>query len=117
MPVVQDAIIGGIAWEAFSKSLAFYNEEVNDFVLRVCIARQLRALEQLEGVSDEKIEETAEVIEATILDTPEEIKQIKNQAEQKEAFQEYIKNDTTIRNITAKNYFEKIINQGTMNFN
>lgn len=27
MPVIQDAIIGGIAWEAFSKSVAFYNEE------------------------------------------------------------------------------------------
>jgi len=119
MPVIQDAIIGGIAWEAFSKSVAFYNEEINDFVLRIYIAQQLRALEQLEGVSDEKIEETAEIIEATILDTPEEIKNIDNKEEQEESFKEYINKNTTIRNITAKNYFEKIVvkDGGTVNFN
>jgi len=88
MPVIQDAIIGGIAWEAFSKSIAFYNEEVNDFVLRVYIARQLRALEK---VSDKKIEETAEIIEATIIETPEEIKKIEDNQEQKEAFEKYFK--------------------------
>jgi hypothetical protein len=88
MPVIQDAIIGGIAWEAFSKSVAFYNEEINDFVLRIYIAQQLRALE---GVSDEKIDETAEIIEATILDTPENIKKIENHQEQKEAFEKYFK--------------------------
>lgn len=117
MPVIQDAIIGGIAWEAFSKSLAFYNGEINDFVLRVYIAGQLRALEQLDGVSDEKIDEATDIIEATILDTPANIKEIKNVNEQKEEFNKYIKNKTTIRNITAKNYFEKIVNKGTMNFN
>ena len=116
MPVITDAIIGGIAWEAFSKSLSFYTEGANDFVLRVYIAQQLRALEELEGASIEKIEEATDIIEATIIETPESIKQIEEPKEQKEAFQKYIKNKTTIRNITAKNYFEKIVNNGTMNF-
>jgi len=91
MAVISDAIVGGIAWEAFSKSLSFYAEGVNDFVLRVYIAGQLRALEQLEGVSDEKIEEVTDIIEATIVETPESIKQIGEPNEQKEAFEDYFK--------------------------
>ena len=117
MAVISDAIIGGIAWEAFSKSVAFYNQKINDFVLRVYIEQQLKALEQLESTSDEKIEEITDIIETTVLETPDEIKQIEEPTEQKEAFQEYVKNNTSIRNITAKNYFEKIVNKGTMNFN
>ena len=116
MPVITDAIIGGIAWEAFSKSMAFYAEGTNDFVLRVYIAQQLKALEQLEGVFAEKIDEVTDIIEATIVETPDSIKEIEDVKEQKEAFEKYIDN-TIIRNITAKNYFEKIVNKGTMNFN
>ena len=117
MSVISDAIIGGIAWEAFSKSITFYAEGVNDFVLRVYIAGQLRALEELEGVSDEKIEEVTDIIEATIIETPEKIKEIEDKEEQEKEFKKYIENNPTIRNITAKNYFEKIVNKGTMNFN
>ena len=117
MAVISDAIIGGIAWEAFSNSVAFYNGKINDFVLRVYIAQELRALEKLEGASDEKIEEITDIIEATIIKTPDEIKQIEEPIEQKEAFHKYVKNNTNIRNITIKNYFEKIVNKGTMNFN
>ena len=116
MVVISDAIVGGIAWEAFSKSLSFYAEGVNDFALRVYIAQQLRALEQLEGVSDEKIKEYTDIIETTVIETPEEIKEIEDKEEQEKEFKEYVKNNTTIRNITAKNYFEKIVNKGTMNF-
>ena len=119
MAVISDAIVGGIAWEAFSKSLSFYAEGVNDFALRVYIAQQLRALEQLEGVSDEKIEEVTDIIEATIVETPEKIKEIEDKEEQEKEFKEYIENNTSIRNITAKNYFEKIVvkDGGTVNFN
>ena len=105
MPVITDAIIGGIAWEAFSKSLSFYAEGANDFLLSIYISQQLRALEQLEGASDEQIEEVTDIIEATVIETPDEIKQIEEPTEQKEAFQKYVKNNTNIRNITAKNYF------------
>ena len=119
MAVISDAIVGGIAWEAFSKSLTFYAEGVNDFALRLYIANELRALDALEGVSDEKIEETADIIEATIVETPDRIKQIEEPKERQEAFEEYIKKSSSIRNITAKNYFEKIIvkDGGTVNFN
>ena len=119
MPVITDAIIGGIAWEAFSKSLSFYAEGVNDFALRVYIAGQLRALEQLEGASNEKIDEATDIIEATIVETPEKIKNIEDTEEQEKQFKEYIENNSTIRNITAKNYFEKIVvkDGGTVNFN
>ena len=119
MAVISDAIVGGIAWEAFSKSLAFYAEGANDFVLRVYIAEQLRALEQLEGVSNEKIEEVTDIIETTIVETPEKIKEIEDKEEQEKEFKEYIENNTSIRNITAKNYFEKIVvkDGGTVNFN
>ena len=118
MPVITDAIIGGVAWEAFSKSMSLYAEGANDFVLRVYIAQQLRALEQLEGVSAEKIDEVTDIIEATIVETPDSIKEIEDVKEQKEAFEKYIDN-TKIRNITAKNYFEKIVvkDGGTVNFN
>ena len=118
MPVITDAIIGGIAWEAFSKSMSFYAEGANDFVLRAYIAQQLRALDQLEGVSSEKIDEVTDIIEATIVETPDSIKEIEDFKEQKEAFEKYIDN-TKIRNITAKNYFEKIVvkDGGTVNFN
>ncbi len=109
MPVITDAIIGGIAWEAFSKSITFYAEGVNDFALRIYIAQQLKSLKQLEGVSDKKIEKATNIIEATIVETPDEIKEIKNAKEQKEAFDEYVKNNSSIREITAKNYFEKIV--------
>jgi len=119
MSVISDAIIGGIAWEAFSKSIAFYAEGVNDFVLRVYIAGQLKALEELEGASSDEIEEVTDIIETTILETPEEIKQIEDIKEQEEAFKKYIKDNATIRNITAKNYFEKIVvkDGGVINFN
>ena len=116
MPVITDAIIGGIAWEAFSKSVAFYAEGTNDFILRVYIANELRALKQLEGVSDEKINEATDIIETIIVETPNRIKEMEDVKEQKEVFEKYIDN-TTIRNITAKNYFEKIVNNGTMSFN
>ena len=118
MAVITDAIIGGVAWEAFSKSMAFYAEGANDFVLRAYIAQQLRALDQLEGVSSEKIDEVTDIIKATIVETPDSIKEIEDFKEQKEAFEKYIDN-TKIRNITAKNYFEKIVvkDGGTVNFN
>jgi len=92
MAVISDAIVGGIAWEAFSKSLSFYAEGVNDFALRVYIAGQLRALEQLEGVSDEKIEEYTDIIETTVIETPEKIKEIEDKEEQKQQFNTYVKN-------------------------
>ena len=92
MPVITDAIIGGIAWEAFSKSLSFYAEGANDFVLRVYIAQQLRALEQLEGASDEQIEEITDIVEATVVETPDEIKEIEDKEEQKQVFNTYVKN-------------------------
>ncbi len=119
MAVITDAIIGGIAWEAFSKSVAFYNGKINDFVLRIYITQQLKTLEQLEGISDKKIEEVTDIIEATIIDTPEDIKQIEEPKVQQKAFEKYVKNNTSIRNITAKNYFEKIVvkDGGTVNFN
>ena len=91
MPVISDAIVGGIAWEAFSKSLSFYAEGVNDFALRLYIANELRALEALEGVSNDKIEETAEIIEATIVETPDVIKKIEEPKERQEAFEKYFK--------------------------
>lgn len=118
MSVITDAIIGGIAWEAFSKSVKFYAGEINDFALRVYIAHQLRALEELEGASDEKIEEATDIIEATVVETPDEIKQIDDERERKAAFEKYIDN-STIKNITAKNYFEKIVvkDGGIVNFN
>jgi len=61
----------------------------------VYIANKLRALDTLEGISNEKMEEP------------------------KEAFEKYFKEKPAIRNITAKNYFEKIVvkDGGTVNFN
>ena len=89
MPVITDAIIGGIAWGAFSKNLAFYRNEINDFALRVYIANELKKLEQLEKVSDKDLEEVTDIIETTVLEVPEDVKQIKEIHEQKEAFSIY----------------------------
>jgi len=116
MAVISDAIIGSIAWEAFSKSIAFYAEGANNFVLRVYIAQQLKAMENVEAFSPKQLEEMTDVIEATIIETPEEIKQMD---EPKEAFEEYFKKTPAVRNITAENYFEKIVVKGnaTANFN
>ena len=106
MPIITDAIIGGIAWEAFSKSVDFYHEKINDFVLRVYIEQQLRALEQLEGVSDEKIEEVTDIIEDTVIETPDEIKQIEDKGEQKKLFEKHIhKVYKTINNIVNGNLY------------
>jgi hypothetical protein len=119
MAVILDAIIGGIAWEAFSKSLSFYAEEANNFVLRVYIAQQLKALEQLEGATPKQIEEVTNIIETSIVETPEEIKQIKEPQKQKEAFEAYFKENPNVRKIQAENYFESIVAKdgGTVNLN
>jgi len=103
MPVITDAIIGGVAWEVFSKGCTFYNEKINDLTLRIYIAQQLRMLEQLEGVSDKEIDEATNIIEATIVETPDEIKQIKEPKEQKEAFEKHIYK--TVNNIVHGNVY------------
>ncbi len=115
MDAILKTIISKISWDAY----LYYADAVNDLALRVYIAQELRAMEQLEGVSDEKIEEVTDIIETTIIETPDEIKKIEEPKEQKEAFQDYINNNTSIRNITSKNYFEKIVvkDGGTVNFN
>jgi hypothetical protein len=112
MAVISDAIIGGIVWEAFSKTVSFYAKEANDFAISVYIKQQLKAIDELGDASDKEIKEIANIIETTVVETPEEIKQIDNLTEQKEAFEEYIKNSPKIRNITAENYYEKIIVNG-----
>jgi len=116
MAVISDAIVSGIAWEAFSQSYGFYSEKINDFVLRVYIAQQLKAMENFEEFSSKQLEEMTDVIETTVIETPEEIKQMDDP---KEAFQKYFKEKPAIRTITAENYFEKIVvkDNATANFN
>ena len=114
MPVITDAIIGGIAWEAFSKSLSFYTDGVNDFVLHVYITNELRALEQLEGSSSQQIEEMTDIIEATIVETPDEIKEIKNSKEKKEAFEDYIRIKNSFKHIENSELDIDLGGKGTM---
>lgn len=118
MSVISDAIVGGIAWEAFSKSVAFYSEKINDMALRAYIAMQLRGLDKLQNAPEEQIEETAGIIETAIIETPEEIKQLEDKSEQKERFLEYLQKNSSIKTIYAKNYVEKIVVKGggTVNF-
>lgn len=89
MATLSEAMISKIAWEAFSKYAGLALETVEDMALRVWIANELRKLEQLEGVSDKKIDEATDIIEATIVETPDTIKEIENPKEQKEAFEKY----------------------------
>lgn len=106
MATLSEAMISKIAWEAFSKYAGLALETVEDMALRVWIANELRKLEQLEGVSNEKIEEATDIIEATVLETPEEIKKIEDDKEQEKAFKKYI------RKVHTKNYFEYFDNRG-----
>ncbi len=99
MSVITDAIVGGLAWEAFSKSVAFYSEKINDMTLRAYIAMQLRGLDKLQDASNEQIEETAEIIETAIIETPEEIKQTEDKSEQKERFLEYLRISNSFKKI------------------
>ena len=92
MAVITDAIIGGVAWEIFSKGYDFYSEKINNLTLRIYIAQQWRMLEQLDGVSDKEIDDATNLIETTIIKTPDEIKQIENKTEQKRQFNTYVKN-------------------------
>jgi replicative DNA helicase len=116
MSIVSDAIVGGIAWEAFSKSVAFYAEKVNDFALRVYINQQLKAIETLEGASENQIEEVLDAIEATIVEVPEEIKNLTDKEEQQERFLDYFNKRFKTRSITAGNYYEKIVVKGDATF-
>ena len=83
--------------------------------LRIYIAQQLRALEQLEGVSDQQIDEATEIIEATILETPDEIKQIENNQEKEKAFREYIKKSKYINKGTIQGIQHQENKGGTVN--
>ena len=114
MPVITDAIIGGIAWEAFSKSLSFYTDGVNDFVLHVYITNELRALEQLEGSSSQQIEEMTDIIEATIVETPDEIKEIKDKEEQKQQFEDFIRIKNSFKHIEDSELDIDLGGKGTM---
>jgi hypothetical protein len=114
MAVITDSIIGGIAWEIFSKGYSFYNEKIEDLTLRIYIAQQLRALEQLEGVSDHQIDEATEIIEATILETPEDIKQIKEIEEQKQQFYDYIRVKNSLDNIEDSDLDIDLGGKGTL---
>ena len=118
MSVITDAIVGGLAWEFFSKNVAFYAEKINDIAIRADIALRLRGLEQFQDVSNEQIEETAEIIETAIIETPEEIKQTEDKSKQKERFLEYLQKNNSIKAIYAKNYVEKIVvkDGGTVSF-
>jgi len=115
MDTILKAIIIKLSWDGYS----FCMDGINDLALRIYIKKELKALEQLESASNEKIEEMTDIIEATIIETPDEIKNISDNKEQKEAFENYVSNNTSIRNITAKNYFEKIVvkSGGIVNFN
>ena len=99
MDATLKATITKLLWDAY----AFYLDKGNDFVLRVYIANELRALEQLEGSSPQQIEEMTDMIEATIIETPDEIKQIKEPKEEREAFEKHI--HTTINNIVNGNVY------------
>jgi len=114
MPVITDVIIGGIAWEIFSKGYSFYNEKINDLTLRVYIAQQLRALDQLEGVSDKEIDEATGIIEATIAQTPDEIKQIEDKEEQKRQFEDYIRIKNSFKHIEDSELDIDLGGKGTM---
>lgn len=112
MALISDAIITGIAWEAFSEYVNLGIETIEEITLSMYIANELRKLKQLEASSSEFIEETTEVIETAVLEIPEKIRQIENEDKQKEAFQKYIQEEPTIRNITTNNYIENIDNRG-----
>ena len=114
MPVITDAIIGGVAWEVFSKGYTFYNEKINDLTLRIYITQQLRMLEQLEGVSDKELDEATDIIEATIVETPDEIKEIKNSKEQKEVFEDYIRIKNSFKHIENSELDIDLGGKGTM---
>jgi len=114
MAVISDAIVGGIAWEAFSKSISFYAEGVNDFALRLYIANELRALDALDGVSDKQMDEAIDIIEAEILATPEEIKQITEPQKQKESFEKYFNEKPSIKNIVNGTLQGVQHNEGTV---
>jgi len=114
MAVITDAIIGGVAWEVFSKGYTFYNEKINDLTLRIYIAQQLRMLEQLDGVSDKEIDEATNIIEATIVETPDEIKEIKNSKEKKEAFEDYIRIKNSFKHIENSELDIDLGGKGTM---
>ena len=112
MTTLSESMISKIAWEAFSKYTGLALETVEDIALRVWIANELRKLEQLEGVSDEKIEEATDIIEATIVETPENIKKIEDNKEQEKAFKEYVKKNKYINNGTIQGVQH---NEGTVN--
>ena len=114
MPVITDAIIGGVAWEVFSKGYSFYNEKINDLTLRIYIAQQLRALEQLEGVSDKQIEEATNIIETTVIEVPDEIKQIENKEKQREQFEDYIRIKNSFKHIEDSELDIDLGGKGTM---
>ena len=118
MSVITDAIIGGIAWEAFSKWAGFYVEKINEMAMKADIALRLRSLDKLKDVQEEQIDEIAEIIETAIIETPEEIKKIEDKSEQKEKFLDYLQKNSSIKAIYAKNYVKKIIvkDGGTVNF-
>ena len=97
MSVYGDAILGGIAWEAFAQMYGFYNEKVTDFALRFYIAQQLKSMANAEVFTPKQLEEMTDVIEATVIETPEEIKQMD---EPKEAFEAYFKENQNIKNVT-----------------
>ena len=87
MDAILKTIISKISWDAY----LYYADGVNDLALRVYIAGQLRVLEQLKSVSNEKIEEVTDIIEATVVETPDEIKEIEDKEEQKQEFNTYVK--------------------------
>ena len=99
MDATLKATITKLLWDAY----AFYLEKGNDIVLRVYIANELRSLKQLEGSSPQKIDDMTNMIEATIEETPDEIKQIKEPKEKREAFEKYI--HKTINNIVNGNVY------------
>ena len=99
MDATLKATITKLLWDAY----AFYLEKGNDIVLRVYIANELRALKQLEGSSPQKIDDMTDMIEATIEETPDEIKQIKEPKEEREAFEKHI--HKTINNIVNGNVY------------
>ncbi|CAA6814572.1 MAG: Unknown protein [uncultured Sulfurovum sp.] len=110
---IPDSILHKILWEAFTS----YMESAKDFVLRVYIAKQVNALEQLEDVSNEEIEEITDIIEATIINTPDDIKQMKSEEEKKEVFQEYIKKTKYINNGTIQGIQHQHNEGGVINNN
>jgi len=106
MDISGNVIIDNIIWNAFAKTMEFYNEQAKDFALKLYISNELRALDKL---SDGDIGEITDVIETTIIEIPDEIKQLKEPKEQREAFEKYFNKHEALRKIKAKNYFEKIV--------